>query len=381
MLPRGTDGSAANQQLIHRLHALASPPTLLVGGATAWFVDQKAAISANTPLALLILAGFSHGRFLFLMTGLLLLPSRWRWLMNLLTVAVGAGLLVLIFQDGHLASLAGFTPIGGLEESNLVLLFVVAFALSTDYGVFLFGRISEVYDNGMTTRDAVAYGVESTGRLITASPPLLWMPRGRRVRHTHIFFISCSASAPALAVAIDATFVRALLVPALTGWWLGESTWWAPRPCADCRRHGVGLGRGLANPPARRYCPGVPAQTGLLGLGSNVGDRRAQLQRAVDALPGVGVEVIACSSTYDTDPVGEAPDQGELLERVRPGADPCSSRSPHRRRGQGPGADAGSRMGAASATARARSTSTFCCFGGQRFSHLRMTLFLHLSSC
>jgi RND superfamily putative drug exporter len=243
MLPRGTDGSSANQQLIAHLHALASPPTLLVGGATAWFVDQKSAISANTPLALLILVLVTGG-VLFLMTGSLVLPLI-ALLMNLLTVAVGAGLLVLIFQDGHLASLAGFSPIGGLEESNLVLLFVVAFALSTDYGVFLFGRIKEAHDNGMATRDAVAYGVERTGRLITAAALLFCVAVGAFVT-SHIFFIKQFGVGTALAVAIDATFVRALLVPALMGR-LGESVWWAPRPLRRLHAR-VGLGEGLSEP-------------------------------------------------------------------------------------------------------------------------------------
>jgi RND superfamily putative drug exporter len=228
MLPRGTDGSPANQQLIHRLHALArvGGAPILVGGATAWFVDQKAAIAANTPLALLILVLVTSG-FLFLMTGSLVLPFI-ALAMNLLTVAVGAGLLVLVFQDGHLSSLFGFTPIGGLEESNLVLLFIVAFALSTDYGVFLFGRIKEAHDNGLPTREAVAYGVERTGRLITAAALLFCVAVGAFVT-SHIFFIKEFGLGTALAVAIDATFVRALLVPALMGR-LGERTWWAPRP-------------------------------------------------------------------------------------------------------------------------------------------------------
>ena len=224
-----TDGSPANQALVHRLRALArvgGTPKLLVGGATAWFVDQKAAIAANAPLALLILALVTGG-FLFLMTGSLVLPFV-ALLMNLLTVAVGAGLLVLIFQDGHLSSLFGFTPIGGLEESNLVLLFVVAFALSTDYGVFLFGRIKEAHDDGLPTREAVAYGVERTGRLITAAALLFCVAVGAFVT-SDIFFIKQFGLGTALAVAIDATFVRALLVPALMGR-LGERTWWAPRP-------------------------------------------------------------------------------------------------------------------------------------------------------
>ena len=243
MLPRGTEGSAANQRLLSNLRALAGAPVLLVGGATAWFVDQKDAIAANTALALLILALVTGG-FLFLMTGSLVLPLI-ALLMNLLTVAVGAGLLVLIFQDGHLSSLFGFTPIGGLEESNLVLLFVVAFALSTDYGVFLFGRIKEAHDDGMPTREAVAYGVERTGRLITAAALLFCVAVGAFVT-SHIFFVKQFGLGTALAVAIDATFVRALLVPALMGR-LGERTWWAPRPLRRLYAR-IGLREELSEP-------------------------------------------------------------------------------------------------------------------------------------
>ena len=228
LLPRGSDGSVANQQFVRRLRALApvgGTPRALVGGTTAWFIDQKAAVAASLPLALAILVCVTLGT-LFLMTGSVVLPLM-ALLMNILTVAVGAGLLVLIFQDGHLSSLMGFSPIGGLEESNLVLLFTVAFALSTDYGVFLFARIKEAHDGGLATREAVVQGLERTGRLITAAALLFCVAVGAFVT-SHIFFIKQFGVGTALAVAIDATVVRALLVPALMGR-LGERTWWAPR--------------------------------------------------------------------------------------------------------------------------------------------------------
>jgi uncharacterized membrane protein YdfJ with MMPL/SSD domain len=240
--PKGTDGAPANQALVEHLRAIGAggtSSTLLVGGATAWFVDQKAAISAHLPLALAILAVVTAG-FLFMMTGSLILPFV-ALLMNLLTVAVGAGLLVLIFQDGHLDDLFGFTPIGGLEESNLVLLFIIAFALSTDYGVFLFGRIKEAHDSGLATRDAVAYGLERTGRLVTAAALLFCVAIGA-FSTSHIFFIKQLGVGAALAVAIDATVVRALLVPAIMGR-LGELTWWAPRPLRRLHKR-IGIGEG-----------------------------------------------------------------------------------------------------------------------------------------
>jgi uncharacterized membrane protein YdfJ with MMPL/SSD domain len=224
--PKGTDGAPTNQRLVKQLRTIAPAPALLVGGSTAWFVDQKAAIAAHLPLALAILAVVTAG-FLFLMTGSLILPLI-ALVMNLFTVAVAAGLLVLIFQDGHLGGLFGFTPIGGLEESNLVLIFILVFALSTDYGVFLFGRIKEAHDNGLATRDAVAHGLERTGRLVTAAALLFCVALGA-FSTSHILFIKQLGVGVPLAVAIDASIVRALLVPALMGR-LGELTWWAPRP-------------------------------------------------------------------------------------------------------------------------------------------------------
>ncbi len=244
--PRGADGAPANQALVKNLRTIGPAPNLLVGGATAWFVDQKAAISAHLPLALLILALVTAG-FLFLMTGSLILPVV-ALLMNLLTVAVAAGLLVLIFQDGHFSGLFGFTSIGGLEESNLVLLFILAFAMSTDYGVFLFGRIKEAHDDGRPTRDAIAYGLERTGRLVTAAALLFCVALGA-FSTSHIFFVKQLGVGVPLAVAIDATIVRALLVPAIMGR-LGEWTWWAPRPLRRLHRR-FGLREGGVAEPSR----------------------------------------------------------------------------------------------------------------------------------
>jgi uncharacterized membrane protein YdfJ with MMPL/SSD domain len=244
--PQGIDSAPANQRLVKQLRTIGPAPALLVGGATAWFIDQKAAIAAHLPLALAILAVVTAG-FLFLMTGSLILPLI-ALLMNLLTVAVAAGLLVLIFQDGHLDGLFGFTPIGGLEESNLVLIFILVFALSTDYGVFLFGRIKEAHDDGLATRDAVAYGLERTGRLVTAAALLFCVALGA-FSSSHILFIKQLGVGVPLAVAIDASIVRALLVPALMGR-LGELTWWAPRPLRRLHAR-FGLSEGTLAEPGR----------------------------------------------------------------------------------------------------------------------------------
>jgi uncharacterized membrane protein YdfJ with MMPL/SSD domain len=243
LLPQGSGASAANQALVKHLRALVNSHGGLVGGPTAGFLDQKASIAAHVPLVLAILVVVTCG-FLFLMTGSVLMPLM-ALVMNLLTVAIAAGLLVLIFQEGHLSSLLGFSPIGGLEEANLVLLFVIAFALSTDYGVFLFARIKESHDHGLSAREAVARGVERTGRLITAAALLFCVAIGAFAT-SHIFFVKQLGVGAALAVAIDATVIRALLVPALMGR-LGELAWWAPRPVRRLHAH-IGLhedGEGL----------------------------------------------------------------------------------------------------------------------------------------
>ena len=224
-----------------------SQPEVLVGGATAWFIDQKSAIAAHTPLALVLLALVTGG-LLFLMTGSVVLPLV-SLAMNLLTVAIGAGLLVLIFQDGHLSSLLGFTPIGGVDEINLVLLLVVAFALSTDYGVFLFARIKELHDDGNSTRDAVTQGLERTGRLITAAALLFCVAIGSFAT-AHIFFVKQFGVGAALAVAIDASVVRALLLPALIGC-IGERMWWAPKALRRVHAR-IGLHELAATPAAER---------------------------------------------------------------------------------------------------------------------------------
>jgi uncharacterized membrane protein YdfJ with MMPL/SSD domain len=239
LLPQGAGASQANQTLVKRLRALVNPKGGLVGGFTAAFVDQKASIAAHVPLVLAILVLVTCG-FLFLMTGSALMPLM-ALAMNLLTVAVGAGLLVLIFQDGHLSGPLGFTPIGGLEEANLVLLFVIAFALSTDYGVFLFARIKESHDGGLPAREAIVRGLERTGRLITAAALLFCVAIGA-FASSHIFFVKQLGVGAALAVAIDATVVRALLVPALMGR-LGEAAWWAPVPLRALHKR-IGLREG-----------------------------------------------------------------------------------------------------------------------------------------
>jgi uncharacterized membrane protein YdfJ with MMPL/SSD domain len=225
LLPHGSPYSNIQQRLLARLRTAAHPYGALVGGATAFFVDQKASIAAHIPLALLILLSLTAG-FLFLMTGSVTIPIK-ALVMNMLSVSVAVGLQVLIFQDGHLSGPLGFTPLGGLEESSLVLMLVVAFALATDYEVFVIARIKEAHDHGLPDREAIALGIERTGRIITAAALLFCVAIGALVT-SELFFTKQLGLGAALAVAVDASIIRALLVPSLMAL-MGKWNWWAPR--------------------------------------------------------------------------------------------------------------------------------------------------------
>jgi RND superfamily putative drug exporter len=166
-------------------------------------------------------------------------------LMNLLTVSAAMGLLVLIFQDGRLEGLLDFTSPGALDTTQPLVLFAMAFGLSTDYGVFLLSRIKEARDGGASDSDAVAIGLQRTGRIVTAASLLFAVAIGAFAT-SRIIFIKEVGVGTAAAVLIDASIMRALLVPSLMQL-LGRWNWWAPRPL---RRLHDRFGLGEA-PPAR----------------------------------------------------------------------------------------------------------------------------------
>jgi uncharacterized membrane protein YdfJ with MMPL/SSD domain len=232
-------GPALDQQakeLVRDVRAVDAPVPVRVGGQTAGFLDQQKALSDSLPIALAILATTTLV-ILFLMTGSVILPVK-ALVMNLLTLSAAFGLLVLIFQDGHGESVLGFTSQGALESSQPVLLFAVAFGLSTDYGVFLLTRIKEAHDNGASNQEAVALGLERTGRIVTFAALLFVIAIGAFAT-SQIIFIKQLGVGTALAVLIDATIVRALLVPSLMQL-LGDWNWWAPKPLARLHRR-IGL--------------------------------------------------------------------------------------------------------------------------------------------
>jgi uncharacterized membrane protein YdfJ with MMPL/SSD domain len=216
--------SEASEELVGDLRALDGDA--LTAGVTAGFVDLKDSLADHVPVMLAIVVAVTL-TVLFAFTGSVVLPVK-QILMNLLGLCAVFGILVLIFQDGRLEGLLGYTSQGALEATQPLFLFVVAFGLSTDYGVFLLSRIKEAHDGGATDSDAVATGLERVGRIATAAAVLFAVAIGAFVT-SEMIFIKQLGLGTALAVLIDATIIRALLVPSLMEL-LGNWNWWAPKP-------------------------------------------------------------------------------------------------------------------------------------------------------
>jgi uncharacterized membrane protein YdfJ with MMPL/SSD domain len=219
--PPLADGS---QELVRNLRALDGD--VLVTGTTARYLDLQGSLGDHLPLALAIVAALTIA-VLFVMTGSLILPLK-QIVLNGLGLSAMFGILVLIFQDGRLEGLLGYASQGGLEATQLLLLFATVFGLSTDYGVFLLARIKEARDGGYSDSEAIAVGLERTGRIVTAAALLFAVAFGAFVT-SDIVVLKVLGLGTAAAVLIDATIVRALLVPSLMRL-LGRWNWWAPAP-------------------------------------------------------------------------------------------------------------------------------------------------------
>jgi RND superfamily putative drug exporter len=220
--------SEASQTTVKRIRDLQPPPgtTALVGGATADFIDLQSSLTSHLPIVLGIIV-IATLAILFLMTGSVILPIK-SLLMNFLNLSAVFGLLVLIFQDGRFEGFLNYASPGAIEQTMPILLFAVAFGLSTDYAVFLLSRIKEARDNGASDSECVAIGLERTGRIVTAAA-LLFAVAMFAFATSQIIFIKEFGVGTALAVLIDASIVRALLVPSLMEL-LGKWNWWAPQP-------------------------------------------------------------------------------------------------------------------------------------------------------
>ncbi|MGH3859105.1 MMPL family transporter [Actinokineospora sp.] len=223
----GASNSEHARDIVVGIRDLAPPAgaEVLVGGPTAGVVDQVNGLGERVPWMLLLVAGITF-ILLALAFGSLVVPLK-AIVMNLVSIGAAFGVVVWIFQDGHFANLLNFTPTGYIDASQPILMLAILFGLSMDYEVFLLSRIREQWDNLGDNTAAVAGGVQRTGGIITSAALLLCVVVGAFAT-SGITFIKMVGVGMLVALAVDATLVRLLLVPA-TMRLLGGANWWAPK--------------------------------------------------------------------------------------------------------------------------------------------------------
>ena len=216
--------SPAAQQTVRSLQALSVPVHATVIGQTASFLSLQQSLKSHVPyvLGLIILIALV---MLFAMTRSIVLPLM-AVVLNFLTIAATFGVLVFAFQWSHLREVLGFNALGALQATSLVIVFAVVFGLSTDYGVFVLGRIKEEHDAGAEPVEAVALGLDRTGGIVTAAACCLALAVGALML-SRLVFVKELGLGVAFAVIVDATIVRGVLVPALMKL-LGPTSWWCP---------------------------------------------------------------------------------------------------------------------------------------------------------
>jgi RND superfamily putative drug exporter len=228
--PTGDDAAA----VVRAIRDLPAPPgsEVLVGGRTAADLDLLHSVGHRLPWMALIMASATLV-LLFLAFGSVLLPIK-AVLMNLVSIGASFGVVVWAFQEGHLAGALDFTATGFIEPTNPILMLAVLFGLATDYEVFLLSRVREEWDRTGDNTAAVSAGLQYTGRIITAAA-LLLMVVVAGFATGGIAFIKLIGIGMIVAIVVDATLVRALLVPA-TMRLLGRWNWWVPGPLAKVYR-------------------------------------------------------------------------------------------------------------------------------------------------
>jgi RND superfamily putative drug exporter len=231
--------TSSTEQLVRDVRAIHTSYYLGVAGQTASYLDLEDSLGTHLPAVLTVVVAATL-IILFLMTGSVVLPLK-AVVMNALNLSAVFGILVLIFQHGNLQSLLGYHSLGALDATQPILLFAIGFGLATDYGVFLLARIKEAHDAGARDAEAVALGLERTGRIVTAAALLFAVAVGAFAT-SQIVFIKQLGIGTALAVLLDASVVRALLVPSLMAL-LGPFNWWAPRPLRRLHQR-IGLQEG-----------------------------------------------------------------------------------------------------------------------------------------
>jgi RND superfamily putative drug exporter len=217
------------QRLVRDIRAIVRPPGITevqVGGYPAFYLDYLDSLRKWVPITMAVIIGIIFV-LLFFMLGSLMLPFK-VVLTSLLSLTATFGALVLIFQHGHFADLLGFTPVGALDGTVLVLIFASAFGLSIDYEVFLLSRVKEMCDATGDSIQAVATGVQRSGPIITNAALLIGIVLSAFAMGEVVFMKQIGLGL-LMAVVVDASIVRMLLVPS-TMRLLGRLNWWAPKP-------------------------------------------------------------------------------------------------------------------------------------------------------
>jgi trehalose monomycolate/heme transporter len=234
----GDASSAGAQHLVKEIRALPRPAgsAVMVGGTSASVVDQLHSLSSRLPWMALLVAVITFA-VLAVAFGSVIVPIK-AIVMNLISIGAAFGVVTWIFGDGHLAGLLHFTPTGYVEASQPILMVAILFGLSMDYEVFLLSRIRERWDELGDNTAAVVSGVQRTGWLISTAAVLLCVVVGSFAT-SGITFVKMIGVGMVVALLVDATLVRLLLVPA-TMRLLGRHNWWAPGPLGKLySRYGV----------------------------------------------------------------------------------------------------------------------------------------------
>jgi RND superfamily putative drug exporter len=286
LTPEGDSGGVQSRELVRTIRALNAPFRLQVAGPAAEVVDYQASVAGRLPVAVLVLL-VATGVLLFALTGSVVVPVK-ALAMNALTLVATLGVLVVVFQWGWGGPLLGFEPWGGLDLTTPVLLFVFVFGLSMDYEVFLLARIREEWDRlsvsgrrrsrgraraagALVSDRAVLVGIERTGPVVTAAAfcitiVFLGFLLGDLVAVKEI------GVGMAVAVLLDVTVVRGLLLPALMTL-LGEWNWWAPGPLRRLYERWLNRGAGGGAQPG-------PAPRGGREAASNAQNTPVTTQRS-----------------------------------------------------------------------------------------------------
>jgi len=232
VVPTGERLAEDSIGLVAEVRELPSPVPVLVGGYPAELADYRNGVTERLPLlaVLIVLVTFV---ILFVMTGSLLAPLK-ASLLNLLSLTVMFGVLVWGFQEGGLANLLGFTPTGAIEPSIPILMFCIAYGLSMDYEVFLLSRIKAEYDRTGDVIGSIPRGIAASAPLVTAAAIILAVSFAVYAT-SQVSFLQQLGIGMALAVIVDATIIRGVMVPALMRL-AGRANWWAPRPLRRLHR-------------------------------------------------------------------------------------------------------------------------------------------------